>query len=103
MLLAFSNTSEASTADRASRHVGSYAAATASRAKPKLAIARAAAPIFSGFRGDTSTTSIPPALFVRQHPSIVPSTFAHPILAIAKNMFGLHRKILSSHLNYIGS
>ena len=46
----------APTADRASRNATSYGFTTRRREKPKFAMARAAAPILSGLRVDTSTT-----------------------------------------------
>ena len=54
-LFAFWRRSEAPTADFASRQCGSYGATTARRVKPKLAMARAAAPILRGLRGETRT------------------------------------------------
>ena len=57
VLRAFWSRSEAPTADFASRQCSSYGATTARRAKPKLAMARAAAPILRGLRGETRTTS----------------------------------------------
>src|ERR1700733_15252354 len=46
---------EAPTAERASRNAGSYGFTTRKSRKPKLLMARAAAPIFNGLRVDTST------------------------------------------------
>ena len=45
-------------AERASRQWGAYGATTASRENPKLAMARATAPILSGLRGETRTISM---------------------------------------------
>jgi hypothetical protein len=50
------NNGAAPTAERASRNATSYGFTTRSRVQPKLAMARAAAPMFNGFRGATSTT-----------------------------------------------
>src|SRR5580693_10087755 len=50
------NNGAAPTAERASRNATAYGFTTRSRVHPKLAIARAAAPMFNGFRGATSTT-----------------------------------------------
>ena len=50
------NNGAAPTAERASRNATSYGFTTRSRVQPKLTIARAAAPMFNGFRGATSTT-----------------------------------------------
>jgi hypothetical protein len=54
------NNGAAPTAERASRNATSYGFTTRSRVQPKLAIARAAAPMFNGFRGATSTTRSSP-------------------------------------------
>ncbi len=56
VVFAFCSKSGAPTADRASRQCGAKGATTVSREKPKLAMARAPAPILRGLRGDTSTT-----------------------------------------------
>ena len=47
------NNGAAPTAERASRNATSYGFTTRSRVQPKLAMARAAAPMFNGFRGAT--------------------------------------------------
>src|SRR5882724_9764488 len=54
--LAFARTEEAPTADLASLNATSYGFTTRSCVNPKLLIARAAAPILSGFLGATRTT-----------------------------------------------
>ena len=53
---ALASSSAAPTADRAVRKAFSYGFTTRSREKPKLLMARAAAPILRGLRDDTSTT-----------------------------------------------
>ncbi len=53
---ALASSSAAPTADRAVRKAFSYGFTTRSREKPKLLMARAAAPMLRGLRDDTSTT-----------------------------------------------
>ena len=53
---ALASSSAAPTADRAVRNAFSYGFTTRSREKPKLLMARAAAPMLRGLRDDTSTT-----------------------------------------------
>ena len=55
------NNGAAPTAERASRNATSYGFTTRNRVQPKLAMARAAAPMFNGFRGATSTTRRSPS------------------------------------------
>ena len=56
VFFALASTAEAPTADRASRKARSYGFTIRKREKPKLHMARAAAPIFRGFRVETRTT-----------------------------------------------
>ena len=53
---AFASSLDAPTAETASRNAFSYGTTTRKRWKPKLLMARAAAPMLSGFRAATSTT-----------------------------------------------
>ena len=55
---AFNSKSGAPTAERASRQVRSKGSTTDRVVRPKLAMARAAAPILRGLRGATRTTSM---------------------------------------------
>lgn len=57
--LAARTISSAPTADRVSCHTGGCGATTTNSLSPKFARARAAAPMFSGFRGRTRTTRKP--------------------------------------------
>ena len=53
---AFASSAEAPTAERASRNATSYGFTIRRRAKPKLLMARAAAPMLRGLRVATRTT-----------------------------------------------
>ena len=56
--IADSSSCGAPTAERASRQCGAWGETMANLEKPKLAMARAAAPIFSGLRGETRMISM---------------------------------------------